>query len=82
MGGRREDRLVIRLWESFFLSQLSCKDTVRRVNPAKKKGLTVTQQSLCLGLERGTGRAGFPGLGGRKKGRGPRFTGGLAREES
>lgn len=47
MGGRREDRLVSRLWESL-LSQVYCKDAIRRVNLAKKKGLTVTQQSLCM----------------------------------
>lgn len=54
MGRRREDRLVTRPWESFFLVS-GCLQRHRRVNPAKKKGLAVTQQSLCMALERGMG---------------------------
>lgn len=41
------------------------------MNLAKKKGMTVTQQSLCVGLERGRGawipQAGMEGGGKREE---------------
>lgn len=40
---------------------------VRRMDLVKKNDLAVTQQRLCMRLERGMGRAGFPDQGGRER---------------